>query len=120
MTAEITRAWGIEAQLIPVSNDPVRTRVRTLDGRELAFQEYFVRERHDVSVESVTARWRRSCQPGPGVIDAIREADVIVIAPSNPVVSIDPVLAVQGVREEVVTAPRAGRWRSARSWVGLL
>lgn len=105
VTAEITRAWGIEASLLPATDDPVRTRVHTGDGRDLAFQEYFVRERHDVDVESVRVLGVESARPAPGVIDAVRAADVVVIAPSNPVVSIDPVLAVPGVRE-AVTARR--------------
>lgn len=102
VTAEITHAWGIGATLLPATDDPLRTRVHARDGRELAFQEYFVRERHDVDVESVRLRGVESARPAPGVLEAIAAAEVLVVAPSNPVVSIDPVLAVPGVREAVM------------------
>ncbi len=101
VTAEIIRGWGLSTRLLPVTDDPLRTRVRTTDGRELAFQEYFVRERHDVEVESVAVNGIEAARPAPGVIEAIESADAVVIAPSNPVVSIEPVLAVPGVREAV-------------------
>jgi len=101
VTAEVTGAWGIDARLLPVSDDPLRTRVLTADGRELAFQEYFVRERHDVDVASVRVDGLDGAAPAPGVLEAIDGAEAVVIAPSNPVVSIDPVLAVPGVREAV-------------------
>lgn len=101
VTAEIARAWGVEATLMPVSDDPLRTKVRTTDGRELAFQEYFVRERHDVEVAAVDVEGVADARPAPGVLEAVEAADVIVIAPSNPVVSIEPVLAVPGVRDAV-------------------
>jgi len=101
VTAEITRGWGILANLLPVTDDPLRTRVHTRDGRELAFQEYFVRERHDVDVRAVQVDGVADAQPAPGVLEALGTATAVVIAPSNPVVSIDPVLAVPGVREAV-------------------
>jgi LPPG:FO 2-phospho-L-lactate transferase len=101
VTAEITRAWGLRLCLAPVSDDPVRTRLTTADGRELSFQEYFVRERHDVEVTAVRYdgidRARRSLL----VVVTLLNADAIVIAPSNPVVSVEPVLAVPGVREAI-------------------
>ncbi len=101
VTGEITRGWGLETTLLPVSNDPLRTRVHTVDGRELAFQEYFVRERHDVDVAAVEVSGAAEAEAAPGVIEAIRDAEVVVVAPSNPVVSIDPVLMVPGVREAI-------------------
>ena len=101
VTAEISRGWGVAARLLPATDDPVRTRVRCVDGRELAFQEYFVRERHDVAVASVSLDGASEARPAPGVIEAIEDAEVVVIAPSNPVVSIDPVLATPGVRQAV-------------------
>ncbi len=99
VTAEITRGWGIEATLLPVSDDALRTRVHTAHDGELAFQEYFVRERHDVEVRSIEVIGASSATPAPGVLAALRDAEVVVIAPSNPVVSIDPVLMVPGVRD---------------------
>ncbi len=101
VTSELARAWGLTSRLVPVTDDALRTRVHTTDGRELAFQEYFVRERHDVDVAAVEVSGTESATPAPGVLEAIASADVVVIAPSNPVVSIDPVLAVPGVREAV-------------------
>lgn len=99
VTAEVTRGWGVGTRLLPVSDDPLRTRVHTTDGRELAFQEYFVRERHDVDAARVVVEGVEDATAAPGVLDAIRDARVVVIAPSNPVVSIDPVVMVPGVRE---------------------
>ena len=101
VTAEITRAWGLDYQLIPVTNDRLRTMVTTVDEGEISFQEYFVRRRHDVAVTSVRFDGADGCKPSPGVVDAIESARRIVIAPSNPVVSIDPVLAVPGIREAI-------------------
>jgi LPPG:FO 2-phospho-L-lactate transferase len=106
VTDEIVRAWGLELTVLPATDDPLRTRLITTDGVELAFQEYFVREHHDVAVRSVHVEGAARAEPAPGVLDAIHDADVVVIAPSNPVVSIDPVLAVPGVRD-AVTAARA-------------
>lgn len=102
VTAEIAAAWGLGCRLLPVSDDPVRTMVTLEDEGEVGFQEYFVRRHHDVAVRSVRFAGAASARPGPGVLDALRDADRVVIAPSNPLVSIDPVLAVPGVREAVV------------------
>jgi LPPG:FO 2-phospho-L-lactate transferase len=104
VTAEIIRAWGLGLTVLPVSDDPLRTVLSTADGRHLAFQEYFVREQHSVAVRSVEVVGAPSARPAPGVLEAIGAADVVVVAPSNPVVSIDPVLAVPGVRDAVVAA----------------
>lgn len=104
VTAEIARAWGLELTLLPVTDDELRTRVSTADGRDLAFQEYFVREHHSVDVSSVRVEGAATASPAPGVIDAIESASRLCIAPSNPVVSIDPILAVPGVRETVIAA----------------
>lgn len=102
VTAEITRGWGVRTRLLPASDDRLRTRVHTVDGRELAFQEYFVRERHDVDVTRVEVMGAGTARPAPGVMEAIRDADVVVVAPSNPVVSIEPVLLVPGIREALI------------------
>lgn len=104
VSAEIARTWGLRLGLLPVTDDPLRTVVTTADGRELAFQEYFVRERHDVAVSGVRFDGASSAVAGPGVLDAIVGADAVVVAPSNPVVSIDPVMAVPGVRDAVAAA----------------
>lgn len=104
VTAEIARTWSLGLRLIPVTDDELSTRVTTQDGRELSFQEYFVREHHEVAVSSVDFVGAQDCTPAPGVIDAIASARCVCIAPSNPVVSIDPILAVPSVREAVEAA----------------
>ncbi len=103
VTAEIAAAWGLGLRLLPATDDPLRTRL-TLDGPgadagvEVGFQEYFVQRRHAVAVRSLRFDGAAAARPGPGVLDALRHAARIVIAPSNPLVSIDPVLAVPGLR----------------------
>lgn len=104
ITHEITRAWEIAVDIRPVTDDRVETRVTIDDGgasTEIGFQEYFVKLRHSVPVRSVRFVGADDARPGPGILDAIESADTIVIAPSNPIVSIGPVLAVPGVREAV-------------------
>ena len=101
VTAEIAEAWGLACRLLPVSNDPVRTRVTVVDEGEISFQEYFVRRHHDVAATAVRFEGADAARPGPGVLEAVAAADRVLIAPSNPLVSIDPVLAVPGVREAV-------------------
>ncbi|HEX4821805.1 MAG TPA: 2-phospho-L-lactate transferase [Acidimicrobiales bacterium] len=102
VTGEIARAWGLGLRLLPVTDDPLRTMVTIADEGEVSFQEYFVGRQHSVPVSSVRFAGADTATAGPDVIEAIEKADVIVIAPSNPIVSIGPVLAVPGVREAVV------------------
>ena len=104
VTAEIVRTWGLELRLLPVTDDPLRTRLTTDDGRDLSFQEYFVREQHGVAVTEVRFVGADTAAPAPGVLDALRDADCVVVAPSNPVVSIGPLLAVPGVADALVAA----------------
>ncbi len=99
VTAEIASAWGLEFTILPVTNDPVRTMVNTVDEGEISFQEYFVGRAHSVPVTSVRFDGAAAAAPAPGVIEAITEAERIIVAPSNPAVSIDPVLAVPGVAD---------------------
>jgi LPPG:FO 2-phospho-L-lactate transferase len=98
VTAEIAGALGLAIRIIPVSDDPVRTTITTVDGETLSFQEYFVGRQHAVETTAVAFEGAASASPAPGVLDALAEAGTIVIAPSNPVVSIGPLLAVPGVR----------------------
>lgn len=106
VTAEIAGAWGLGLRVLPVTDDRLRTMV-TLGGdgpdagTEVTFQEYFVKLRHDVAVRSVRFEGAESARPAPDVLGAIEGAGTVVIAPSNPVVSIDPVLAVPGVRSAI-------------------
>jgi len=100
VTAEIAAAWGLELRLLPATDDGLETRVTTSDG-EIGFQEYFVQQQHAVEVSAVRFAGAEAAQPAPGVLDAIAQAERVVIAPSNPIVSIGPVLAVPGVRPAV-------------------
>jgi LPPG:FO 2-phospho-L-lactate transferase len=102
VTAEITARWGLTVRLLPMSDDRVETRVSLADGPEIGFQEYFVGRRHSVAVDGVRFAGAGTARPAPGAIDAIRSADVVVICPSNPVVSIGPLLAVPGIRDAIV------------------
>jgi LPPG:FO 2-phospho-L-lactate transferase len=103
VTNEIARAWGLELRLLPASDDAVRTMV-TIEGEgEVGFQDYFVGRQHSVAVTSVRFDGAENSQPAPGVLEAISDADVVVIAPSNPIVSIGPVLAINGLRDAVST-----------------
>ncbi len=99
VTAHIARAWGIQATLLPVSDDPVRTRLELDSGEEVNFQEYFVRLRHSVAVRAVRFVGAERAKAAPGVLESLEAAETIVIAPSNPIVSIGPVLAVPGISE---------------------
>ena len=98
VTQQIVATWGLDLRLLPVTNDRLRTMVDTADHGEISFQEYFVGHQHSVPVSGVRFDGAEQATPAPGVVDALEGADRIVIAPSNPAVSIDPVLAVPGVR----------------------
>jgi LPPG:FO 2-phospho-L-lactate transferase len=101
VTGELAQAWGVEVTILPVTDEPLRTRLQLASGPEVGFQEYFVRLRHDVPVTAVRFDGAGDARPGPGVLDALEAADVIVVCPSNPVVSIDPLLAVPGVLDQL-------------------
>jgi LPPG:FO 2-phospho-L-lactate transferase len=107
-TAELAAKFGIGARVLPMSDDRVSTMLDTAKGT-LTFQEYFVRERHQVEVGAVRFEGAETAHPAPGVIESIEAAEAIVFAPSNPVTSIGPILAVPGVREALrrTTAPIA-------------
>ncbi len=110
VTAEVCEAFGVRVRLLPVTDDPVATRVLTADGRDLHFQEYWVGERAEPEVSSIELRGRQDARPAPGVIEALLDATTVLVAPSNPVVSIGTVLAVPGVTEALrtTTAPIVG------------
>ncbi len=99
VTARLASARGLRCRVVPVSDQRIETRVTLASGGEIGFQEYFVRLAHNVAISGVRFAGVDEAQPAPGVLDAIASADVVVIAPSNPVVSIGPVLAVGGVPE---------------------
>ncbi len=109
VTAALCHRRGVAVRLLPVTDDPLRTRVTLAEtsqlgppGTEVGFQDYFVRLRHDVAVGGVRFEGDVSARPAPGVMESLAETDAIIVCPSNPVVSIGPLLAVTGVRQALV------------------
>lgn len=107
-TETITSAWGIGFRLLPMTDDAVATLITTADGRRLHFQRWWVGERAAPEVASVHLDGAEDAAPAPGVLDAIAQADVVVVCPSNPVVSIGTILAVPGIREALRAATVVG------------
>jgi LPPG:FO 2-phospho-L-lactate transferase len=99
-TSEIASKLGIKARILPMSDARVETRVLTPAG-DLNFEEYFVQRWYQDPVESVRFAGAADATPAPGVIEAIRSAALVLLAPSNPITSIGPILAVPGIREAV-------------------
>lgn len=97
ITAEFCEAWGVQATVIPMSDDCVPTLVETNQGI-LPFQEYFVKLGCEPAVKGFEFHNVDQSRPAPGVLEAIKAADLVLISPSNPWVSIDPILAVPGIR----------------------
>jgi len=101
VTAEIVRAFGLSLRLLPMTTDRVATMVG-VEGGEISFQEYFVHRHHAVPISGVRFDGIERARPGPGVLAALDDAERVVIGPSNPFVSIGPILAVAGVRDRLV------------------
>lgn len=101
ITRDFCQAWGIQQTVLPMSDQPVRTIVDTVEQGELAFQEYFVRERCEPRVKGFRFEGVEIAETAPGAIDALESADAVVICPSNPWVSIDPILSVLKLRTGV-------------------
>jgi LPPG:FO 2-phospho-L-lactate transferase len=111
VTAELFAAHGVAIRALPMSEDAVRTRltpaepaevaalVPELAGKELAFQEYFVRLHHAVAVTSLRYAGATDARPGPGVIEALHDAAALVVCPSNPLLSIGPIVAIREIAE---------------------
>lgn len=110
ITEDVARALGVPVRLLPVTDDRLTTRVHTADGRDLHFQEWWVGERGLPEVERLELAGASAARPAPWVVEAIVDADVVLIAPSNPAVSIGPVLAVPGIVEalRMTAAPVVG------------
>jgi LPPG:FO 2-phospho-L-lactate transferase len=98
VTAFLAHRMGVRARVLPMSDDRVATLVETPQGT-LNFQEYFVRERHQVEARTIHFEGADHAEPAPGVLKAIESAEAIILAPSNPVTSIGPILAVPGIRD---------------------
>ena len=115
VTARLAEAAGLATLLLPATDDPLRTSVVTPAGT-FPFQEWFVARRHEDEVDAMVFAGADAARPAPGVLEAIRDADAVVVAPSNPYTSIHPMLAVDGLREAVVA--RAGRTVAVSPLVG--
>lgn len=102
-TATICEKLGVKARVLPMSDSRVETRVDTPSG-ELSFEEYFVQRWYQDPVNSVRFAGAADAEPAPGVIEAIESAEAVLIAPSNPITSIGPILAVPGIREALCSA----------------
>jgi len=109
--SEITRrfcnVWGVRVEVLPMSDDPVSTWVLTETG-ELPFQEYFVHQRCEPRVSGFRIAGLESARPAPGVLERLEEAELIVICPSNPWVSIFPILEVPGIKKALGAVQAAG------------
>jgi LPPG:FO 2-phospho-L-lactate transferase len=104
VTRAIARSFGLEAEVLPVTDDPLRTSVRIDDGW-VSFQEYFVGRGHRDEVLELRFEGSDEARPAPGVVESIDTSDRVVIGPSNPPLSIWPVLAVEAVRDAVKRHP---------------
>jgi LPPG:FO 2-phospho-L-lactate transferase len=99
VAGELARAWGLEVRLLPMTDGRMATRVELETGEEVSFQDYFVRLRHAVSVRAVRFAAPDNTLPTAEALDAVESAPAVIIAPSNPIVSIGPVRALRGVDE---------------------
>ncbi len=106
ITARIARRFGVSATILPASNDPIRTLITTLDDQLLDFQTYFVLRRHQDRVARIDYQGIEQAAPAPGVIEAIERADLVVYAPSNPFLSLHPIIRIPGVRQSLARARR--------------
>ncbi len=104
ITSGIAESLGVAASVLPVSDNIIRTSVQIADGSWIPFQEYFVKRRHKDEVVGLRYHEIEVAAPAPGVVEAIAAADLVVIAPSNPPLSIWPILDVPGVRAAVADA----------------
>jgi LPPG:FO 2-phospho-L-lactate transferase len=104
VTAALVKALRIPATILPMSDHPVATMIQS-GGKEIDFQEYFVAHRQADVVDGVRFAGIEGARPAAGVLDAISNAHVIILCPSNPIVSIGPILAVPGIRDAVIASP---------------
>jgi LPPG:FO 2-phospho-L-lactate transferase len=104
ITRDFCRSWGVKPRVLPMSDDPTPTIVLTSKG-ELPFQEYFVHQQCAPEVIGFRFEGIEKARPAPGVLEAMESAALIVICPSNPWVSIDPILAIPGVRDNLCNRP---------------
>lgn len=105
VVARLSERWPLGARLLPMTDAEVDTHVLLEDGRRLHFQEWWTRHRATLAPAAFENPGIAAASPAPGVLEAIARADVVLLAPSNPVVSIGPVLAVPGIRDALRTTP---------------
>jgi LPPG:FO 2-phospho-L-lactate transferase len=101
VTADVAGAWGVAVRVLPMTDDRVETMVDVVGEGEIAFQDYFVRRRHSVAAKAVRFAGAPEARPAPGVLEALAGATQILVCPSNPILSIAPILAVPGIEEAV-------------------
>lgn len=106
ITARICDSLAVRPRVVPASDDPVRTKLLTTDGEWLDFQDYFVIRGHADEITSLRYGGAAEAAAAPGVLEAIGEADAVIVAPSNPPLSIRPILAIPGIEQAVRAAPR--------------
>ncbi len=104
VTGTLAQSLGVRHPLLPMSDDPVHTWLRTSRG-EMGFQEYFVRDGWQPRVEKITFKGAKDARPAPLVIEALDSATLIVFGPSNPYLSVDPILSVPGIRDQIAASP---------------
>jgi LPPG:FO 2-phospho-L-lactate transferase len=105
VTDNVRRALGVRARIVPMTNDLVRTMIATTEGRTLEFQEYFVKHRTEPEVAEILFTGMADARPTPGVLNRIAGADRVILCPSNPAVSIGPILGLRGVRDALRRHP---------------
>lgn len=106
ITRDITRAFGIESRLIPSTDDRLATEIRVPVDGWISFQEYFVLRRHEDRVDELRYVGAPDASPAPGVVEAIETADMVIVGPSNPPLSIWPILSVRAIEEAVRNHPK--------------
>jgi LPPG:FO 2-phospho-L-lactate transferase len=105
-TASIRAGLGVDTNVLPATDDTIRTRVRTTEGSWLSFQEYFVGRGHRDEVAEIEYAGAEHAEPAPGVIEAIEAASIVVIAPSNPPLSIRPILEIRAIEDALAAHPK--------------
>jgi LPPG:FO 2-phospho-L-lactate transferase len=103
IVAGLVRDWGLKLAVLPMSNERIETRISGPEG-EIAFQDYMVKLRTEVDVRGIEFVGAEIAKPAPGVVDAITGAEAVILAPSNPLVSIGPILAVPGIRDALTNS----------------
>lgn len=102
ITQQFCDRWGVSTCVIPMTNAQVSTIVKSVEG-DLAFQDYFVKRKCEPRVSGFYFKGGETAEPSPGILQAIREAKIVIICPSNPWVSIDPILAIPGIKTTLMT-----------------